>query len=178
MRIKQFRNQGMKFSMGARLRVFLSAEQDRTLYELRAATTVPQRVKDRAEVVRLSAQGWYVEDIAVHLKWNANTVRATLHRWENQGLGGLWDLPHPGGQRRWQASDMEYLEQVLREEPRCFSSQQLSEKLANERQVSLSADRLRRILKKRGCDGSEPVPVIEANKTQLSERRSKRTSRC
>lgn len=47
--------------MGARLRVFLTAEQDRTLYELRTATTVPQRVKDRASVLRLSSQGWYVE---------------------------------------------------------------------------------------------------------------------
>ena len=47
--------------MGARLRVFLSAEEDRTLFELRTATTVPQRVKDRAEVVRLSYQGMYVE---------------------------------------------------------------------------------------------------------------------
>lgn len=45
--------------MGARLRVFLTAEQERTLFELRTATTVPQRVKDRAEVLRLSSQGWY-----------------------------------------------------------------------------------------------------------------------
>jgi transposase len=37
--------------MGARLRVFLTPEEDRTLFELRTAKTVPQRVKDRAEVV-------------------------------------------------------------------------------------------------------------------------------
>jgi hypothetical protein len=43
--------------MGARLRIFLTPEQKRTLFELRTATTVPQRVKDRAEVVRLNAQG-------------------------------------------------------------------------------------------------------------------------
>jgi hypothetical protein len=52
--------------MGARLRVFLTREEDRTLYEIRTATTVPQRVKDRAAVLRLSTQGWYVEKIATY----------------------------------------------------------------------------------------------------------------
>jgi hypothetical protein len=44
--------------MGARLRVvFLNAEEERTLFELRTASTVPHRVKDRAQMVRLNAQG-------------------------------------------------------------------------------------------------------------------------
>ena len=38
--------------MGARLRLFLSPEEDYTLFELRTATTVPQRVKDRAQIIR------------------------------------------------------------------------------------------------------------------------------
>jgi hypothetical protein len=50
--------------MGARLRIVLSAAEARTLFELRRATTVPQRVKDRAEVARLSHQGMDVEKIA------------------------------------------------------------------------------------------------------------------
>ena len=44
--------------MGARIRVLLNPEENRTLFELRTATTVPQRVKDRAEALRLSAHGW------------------------------------------------------------------------------------------------------------------------
>ncbi len=36
--------------MGARLRVFLSQEQDKTLLKLRT-TDVPQKVKDRAEII-------------------------------------------------------------------------------------------------------------------------------
>ncbi len=52
--------------MGARLRLFLSPEEDYTLFELRTATTVPQRVKDRAQIIRLNAQGTYVEKIATH----------------------------------------------------------------------------------------------------------------
>ena len=136
--------------MGARLRVFLSVEENRTLFELRRANTVPQRVKERAEVIRLSHQGLYVEKIASFVGRHRRTVRETLHRWQQRGLGGLWDSPHPGSQKRWQSEDIEYLESCLRREQRTYNSQQLAQKLANDRQVKLSADHLRRILKKRG----------------------------
>jgi transposase len=136
--------------MGARLRIFLTAEENRTLFELRTATTVPQRVKDRAEVIRLSHQGMYVEKIAAFFNWNIRTVRETLHRWQRQGLGGLWDAPRPGPQPRWQEADIEYLETCLREEPQTYNSEQLADKLEAERNVQLSADHLRRLLQKRG----------------------------
>ena len=42
------------------------------------------------------------------------------------------------------------LEWKLRNEPRRYNSKQLSEVLAKERGITLSSDRLRRILKKRG----------------------------
>lgn len=136
--------------MGARLRVFLSAEENRTLFELRTASTVPQRVKDRAEVIRLSHQGMYVEKIAFFFDWNVRTVRETLHRWQQWGLGGLWDAPRPDAQKRWQTEDIEYLESCLRHEQRTYNSQQLARLLENDREVKLSGDHLRRVLKKRG----------------------------
>mgnify|MGYP000553590825 CR=1 FL=1 len=136
--------------MGARLRIFLSAAEERTLFELRTATTVAQRVKDRAEVVRLSHQGLYVEKIAALFKWNERTVRETLQRWQAKGLGGLWDAPRPGAQRLWQEQDMEYLEECLRADPHTYNGEQLAQKLATERNVKLSADHLRQVLKKRG----------------------------
>jgi len=146
--------------MGARCRIFLTAEEDRTLLELRTATTVPQRVKDRAEVLRLNAQGWYVEKIAAYLHWHPQTVRETLHRWQKQGLGGLWEGKGRGSKPRWQAADLAHLEACLRQDERTYHSHQLSQKLATERQVKLSPDHLRRVLKKRGSFGSEPALVI------------------
>jgi len=140
--------------MGARLRVFLNAEENRTLFELRRAKTVPQRAKDRAEAIRLSHQGMYVEKIASFLNWNVRTVRETIHRWEQQGLGGLWDAPRPGPKKRWHSCDLEALESCLRQEQRTYNSQQLAQKLKNERNVELSPDHLRRILKK--ADATEP----------------------
>jgi len=83
--------------MGMRLRVFLTAEEDRTLWELRQATTIPQRVKDRADVVRMNARGDYVETIAAYFRWRVETVRSTLKQWQVGGLGGLWE---GGGKRR------------------------------------------------------------------------------
>jgi transposase len=137
-------------AMGARLRIVLSTAEDRTLFELRGATTVPQRVKDRAEVVRLSHQGMYVEKIAAFFNWNERTVRETLQRWQGKGLGGLWDAPRPGAKRRWQEQDMVYLEDCLRADHHTYNSHQLAEKLATERNVKLSTDHLRQVLKKRG----------------------------
>lgn len=135
--------------MGARLRVFLKQEEDRTLFELRAATTVPQKVKDRAQVIRLNAQGWYVEKIAAHFKWTEPTVREVLHRWVEMGLGGLWSAPGRGTKPNWEESDIVYLEECLKNEPRRYNSRQLAQKLEQERGVKLSPDRLRRILKKK-----------------------------
>ena len=136
--------------MGARLRAYLTPEEDRTLFELRTATTVPQRVKDRAEVLRLSHRGWYVEKIADFFSWHLQTVRETLHRWQEKGLGGLWEAPGRGKQRRWSEADLEYLERLLAEEPRTYNSKQLAQKLWDERQVKLSPGHLRELLKKRG----------------------------
>ncbi|OLP15395.1 transposase, partial [Leptolyngbya sp. 'hensonii'] len=50
--------------MPAPLRIKLSDEEDRTLAELRLATTVPQRTRDRAHMLRLNAQGWTAPAIA------------------------------------------------------------------------------------------------------------------
>ena len=71
--------------MGARLRVFLTRKQDQTLLNLRTVD-VPQKVKDRAEAIRLNAHGWYVEKIAAHFNWTAQTVREVLHKWRALGI--------------------------------------------------------------------------------------------
>ncbi|WP_335096086.1 helix-turn-helix domain-containing protein [Nostoc sp.] len=136
--------------MGCRLKVFLNEEEKLTLEELRKAKDVPQRTKDRAQVLLLNARGLKNEHIAKGLNWAISTVRQTLHRWEKMGLAGLWDAPGRGGKPRYSESDLVYLENCLAQERQTYNSKQLAKKLASERQVSLSADRLRRVLKKRG----------------------------
>jgi transposase len=145
--------------MGCRLRIFLTNEEKLTLEELRKARDVPQRTKDRSQVLLLNARGLKNEEIAQGLNWAISTVRQTLHRWEKMGLAGLWDAPGRGGKPRCSEDDLEYLENFLFAEPQTYSSKQLAKKLASERQVYLSADRLRRVLKARGKVINTPPEV-------------------
>jgi transposase len=160
--------------MGARLRVFLTTDQDETLLKLRTADA-PQKVKDRAEIIRLNAHGWYVEKIATHFNWTPQTVREVLHKWEKLGIQGLWEKPGRGGKPKCKESDIVYLEECLKKEPRTYNSFQLAQKLSSDRKIELSPDRLRRVLKKRGSFGNEQEKVTKENKTQKAEKSSKQT---
>ncbi|MBD2016154.1 helix-turn-helix domain-containing protein [Microcoleus sp. FACHB-53] len=82
-------------------------------------------------------------------------MRETIHRWETKGLGGLWEQSGRGAKARWPSDDIEYLETCLRQENRTYNSQQLAQKLVQERQVKLSPDYLRRVLKRRGIQISD-----------------------
>jgi len=135
--------------MPAPLRIILDLEEDRTLSELRLAEHLPQRIRDRAHMLRLNAQGWNVPAIAEVFECHPHTVRATLRRWETGGLGGLWEAPGRGAKPKWQASDLDYLTDCLEHEPRTYTSRQLAQKLKQEKAVDLSSDRLRRLLKKK-----------------------------
>lgn len=161
--------------MPAPLHIVLTPEEDRTLAELRVATTVPQRTCDRAHMLRLNASGWTVPAIAEIFECQENTVRQALRRWQQDGLGGLWDAPGRGAKAKWQEADMVYLEQCLKQEPRTYNSQQLSYKLEQQRGVSLSADRIRRVLKKRALAGSGLVIANEGDKTLTTKRSNKLT---
>lgn len=141
--------------MPAPLRIALTLEEEETLKALRVASTVPQRPRDRAHMIRLNAQGWNAPQLAEMFDCCEHTVRATLKRWKTDGLVGLWDAPGRGRPRSWQADDLAYLEQLLDNDSRTYNSRQLSHKLASERQVTLSADRIRRLLKKKGGGGNE-----------------------
>lgn len=77
--------------MPAPLQIVLTLEEDRTLSELRVAKTVSQRTRDRAHMLRLNAQGWTAPAIAEIFQCQEHTVRQTLRRWQQDGLGGLWD---------------------------------------------------------------------------------------
>ena len=115
--------------MPSPIQIVLTEEENRTLLELRVALSVPQRTRDRAHMLRLNAQGWTVPAIAEIFERHEHTVRATIRRWETDGLGGLWEAPGRGAKRRWQEADLQYLEQCLEQEPRTYNSPQLAQKL-------------------------------------------------
>jgi transposase len=128
-------------------------------------------------MVRLNAQGWNVPAIAEIFECQEQTVRETLKRWQKGGLGGLWDAPGRGMKRRWDEADLRYLEDHLDQDQRTYNSAQLSTLLEQERGVKLSADRIRRILQKRGSSGSAPATASNPVQTQHTNSASKPTSR-
>ena len=134
--------------MPAPLRIILTPEEDLTLTELRLAQTVPQRTRDRAHILRLNAQGWNTPAISEMFECHQHTVRKTIRRWEERGLGGLWEASGRGAKARCQAEDIQYVEELLVQSNRTYNSTQLVRKLKQERGVDLSSDRLRRLLKK------------------------------
>lgn len=127
-------------------------------------------------MIRLNAQGWNAPAIAEVFECCEHTVRATLRRWQASGLGGLWEASGRGDKPRWQESDLEYLESCIEQEPRTYNSRQLAQKLAQQRHVSLSADRVRRLLKKRALAGNAPAIANSTTKTQSLNVSSKQTS--
>lgn len=91
------------------------------------------------------------------------------------GLGGLWEAPGRGAKAKWQAADLDYIETCIQEDARTYNSVQLARKLKQERQVDLSSDRLRRLLKKKGIGGNAPAKVIATSKIRLRKPANKQT---
>lgn len=81
--------------------------------------------------LRLNAYGWNIRNIAEYLDWAEQTVRQTIHRWREHGLGGLWEASGRGKTRCWKDSDWQAVEQWLAEARR-YSARQISQKLASE----------------------------------------------
>jgi transposase len=135
--------------MPAPLRVMLSDAEASMLLELRVATTVPQRTRDRAHMLWLNHDGWNVPAIADMFDCHEHTVRATIRRWELGGLSGLWEAPGRGAKPRWNEADMACIDACLADETRTYNSAQIVRKLKDEGLVDLSRDQLRAILKKK-----------------------------
>ena len=138
--------------MPAGLKITLTTDEEETLKELELANQVPRRTKQRASILRLNSRGNTVKDIALYVGCASSTVRQTIHRWQKNGLGGLWEAKGRGKKATWKKEDWEAVEKWLKEE-RSYSARQLSQRLAQEKQVKLGAEKVRRILVKKNGVG-------------------------
>ena len=138
--------------MPVALKITLTPEEDQTLKELELANQVTRRTKQRATVLRLNSRGWTVKAIANYLECASSTVRQTIHRWQNHGLVGLWEAQGRGRKATWKEEDWQAVEKWLSEE-RSYSAKQLSQRLAQEKQIKLGAEQVRRILVKKNGVG-------------------------
>ena len=153
--------------MPAPLRAILNAEEVRTLRELRVASCVPYRVRDRAHMLLLNADGWNAPALAEMFQCHEHTARAAIRSWKRFGLGGLWEAKGRGAKPKWQSEDLTYLLTCLREDGCTYNSEQLAFKLEQDRGVTLSSTQIRRILKKTVGVGNAPDKAIMPSKTRL-----------
>jgi transposase len=155
--------------MPAPLRVILTPDESDMLRELRLATTVPQRTRDRAHLLRLNSQGWNTPELAEMFEVHPHTVRTTIKRWEERGLSGLFEAPGRGAKPRWTPEDLACVEKWVKEDPRTYNSSQLARKLKDECQVDLSSARLRELLQKKlsmETDSSKSPEQAKSSKTR------------
>jgi transposase len=139
--------------MPVRLRIQLTEEEKQELLTLHQQEKVPKRTRQRIDILMFSDGGWGVSKIAKNLRCSEAMVRRTISRWINQEKEGLFDAPRPGRKRKWKQEDIEYLETCIESDERTYNSRQLSEKLLRERALALSAERIRKILKKKTGTG-------------------------
>lgn len=78
-------------------------------------TVCPIVLVNAKSALRLNAHRWTTPEIAHYLDWHEHTVRATLRRWQEVGLAGLWEAAGRGQQRRWSHDDWQALEQWVNE---------------------------------------------------------------
>lgn len=159
--------------MPAALTVKLSLEEDKRLLEISQSKETGKRVKQRAEAIRMSSHGWKVAQIAEYFDWHEQTVREIIQRWKRDGEKGLYDLPKTGRPKQWQEEDLKYIETCLEKDAQVYNSQQLSAKLQEERQVTLSSDRVRKLLKKRDGYGNGREFLTKTNRIKQAKQINK-----
>ena len=74
----------------------LSEPEDAALRDLELSAGIHPKVRLRASVLRLNAQGWGIPRLARHFARSSAAVHKDLDRYEQHGLGGLSDHAAPG----------------------------------------------------------------------------------
>ena len=74
----------------------LSEAEQATIEAWRGTRVGAVRLRDRACIVALSAQGWWVSDIARIVRVSPGVVRKWITRFNAAGLAGLQDQPRSG----------------------------------------------------------------------------------
>jgi putative transposase len=129
-------------------RVQLTDAQRQELNRRTHEPGVQPRTRDRLEMVRLSAAGWTVPRIAVHLGICEKRVRHYIKRFLAHGFDALPDRPHPGQPSALTPALEEAIRQELRRTAQSWSAGQIAAWLAEQHGVRLTpaylAERLKR----------------------------------
>ena len=93
-------------------------EEERATLRAAMAYGPSARVRQRAQAVYGSDQGFRIGPLAVLLDVDRDTVSAWLERWERDGLRGLYDAPRPGRPMIYTPEEQQQLREWVDAEPR------------------------------------------------------------
>ena len=129
-------------------RVALTDEQRRELRARARHAGLAPSTRDRLEMVRLADAGWSVPRIARHLGQHEHTVRAWINAFLAGGFDALPNKPRGGKASALTAAMPESVRAEVAAGARTWTAAQLADWIAERHGIRLSADRLRRRLRR------------------------------
>jgi len=131
-------------------RVQLSDEQRQELQRRSHAPGVMPRTRDRLEMVRLSAAGWSVPRIAIHLGICEKRVRHWLKVYLAHGFDALPDRPHLGKASAFTPALQAAVQAELAHGERSWTARQLADWMDEQKGIRFSTSHFRRLLGRAG----------------------------
>ncbi len=129
-------------------RIALSDDQRDELRQRTRQGGLAPSTRDRLEMVRLADAGWSVPRIARHLGQHEHTVRAWIKAFLCGGFDALPNKPRGGKVSALTAPMLESARTEVGRGGRTWTAAQLADWIAEHHGVRLSADRLRRHLRR------------------------------
>ena len=146
-----------------------SVDQRRELDEL-YRTTRDVRIRTRAQMILLAAeQHLSVAEVAPIVRESDETVRRWIHRYEAEGVNGLYDAPRSGKPAKAGAAYRERLVALVRRRPRAldlpfsmWTAARLADRLAEETGLRMSVASIHRLLRAAGLGFGRPQHSISS----------------
>lgn len=109
---------------------------------------IAPRTRDRLEMVRLSAAGWSIPQIAGHLHYSDICVRRWIKTYLKDGFDALNDKPHLGQKSALTPPILAALREEIHKGERIWTARQVAEWLLEHYQIRRSTSQLRRLLRR------------------------------
>lgn len=125
--------------------VRLTTEEDNMLRAVEQNSQLRAKVRQRAQVLRLSNQGWKIGQIAAYTGRSDTSIGRDQGRWERRGVAGLADNPPPGNSAIIGEAARAFLCECLAEN-RTWNAPQLADAVAEQFKVRVDPETIRRHL--------------------------------
>jgi transposase len=124
-------------------RITLTDHQRQELRERTRQAGIAPSTRDRLEMVRLSAAGWSVPKIALHLGQHEQTVRAWIKAFLQGGFDALPNKPRGGDTSELTSAMLQAARAEIAKGTRTWSASEVAEWVAEHFGVRISPGRMR-----------------------------------